>query len=78
MWVIVLSALIAHTGWHWMTERGAAFLAYDVTVPAFDLALAADLLRWGALALVVAGAAWGLREGARWWAERTAERAPSG
>ncbi len=67
IWVIVLSALIAHTGWHWMTERGAAFLAYDLPLPAWDLALAADLLRWLMLALIVAGAAWALKGGVRWW-----------
>lgn len=67
MWVIVLSALIAHTGWHWMTERGAAFLAYDIAMPVFDLAFAAALMRWLMLALIVAGAAWALREGVRWW-----------
>lgn len=67
MWVIVLSALIMHTSWHWMTERGSAFLAYDLTMPVIDLAFAASLMRWGMLALIVAGAAWGLREGVRWW-----------
>ncbi|HKK93689.1 MAG TPA: HupE/UreJ family protein [Longimicrobiales bacterium] len=75
MAVIVLSALVGHTGWHWMTERGAAFLAYDLTLPAFDLAFAAQLLRWLMLALIVAGAAWGLREGVRWWGGWTAGRA---
>ena len=24
---IVLSAIVAHTGWHWMTERGASWRA---------------------------------------------------
>lgn len=67
MWVIVLSALIAHTGWHWMTERGTAFLAYDVALPVWDLALAAELMRWLMLGLIVAGAAWALRAGVRWW-----------
>lgn len=71
MWVIVLSALVGHTGWHWMTERGAAFLSYDLTLPVLDLAFAAELLRWGMLTLVVAGAALGLREGVRWWGSWT-------
>ena len=70
MWVIVLSALIAHTGWHWMTERGAAFLAYDITPPVLNLAFGATLVRWLMLALIVAGAAWALREGVRWWGDR--------
>lgn len=73
MWVIVLSALIAHTGWHWMTERGAAFIAYDITMPIFDLAFAAGLMRWLMLALIVAGAAWALKAGVQWWDERAPE-----
>ncbi len=70
MWVIVLSALIAHTGWHWMTERGSAFLAYEISPPVVDLAFGATLLRWLMLALIVAGAALALREGVRWWGTR--------
>jgi hypothetical protein len=27
---IVLSALLAHSGWHWMSERAAAFAQYDI------------------------------------------------
>ncbi len=67
MWVIILSALIAHTGWHWMTERGAAFLAYDLSAPAFTMSVSAALLRWALLALIVAGAAWLLRMGVQRW-----------
>ncbi|WP_420450000.1 HupE/UreJ family protein [Candidatus Palauibacter sp.] len=55
---IIGSALLAHTGWHWMTDRGSDLLAYRFTWPAFDGALAAALMRWGALALIVVGAAW--------------------
>jgi hypothetical protein len=48
---ILLSALIAHTGWHWMTERYSAFSQYNVTVPDFTPAFIAELLRY-AMALV--------------------------
>jgi hypothetical protein len=77
MWVIVLSALIAHTGWHWMTERGAAFLAYDIPTPVFDLLFAAEMMRWLMLGLIVAGAAWALKEGVRWWGGWTGIPTPS-
>lgn len=56
--VVVLSALVAHTGWHWMTERGAAALAYDVRWPALDAAFVAMAMRWGMVALVAVGVAW--------------------
>ncbi len=59
--VIVLSAFVAHTGWHWMTARGSVLLQYDFAWPAPDAALAAALMRWAALVLIAGGAAWGLR-----------------
>ncbi|HIN77497.1 MAG TPA: HupE/UreJ family protein, partial [Gemmatimonadetes bacterium] len=31
--IVVLSALLAHTGWHWMTERGGQLLQYDFRAP---------------------------------------------
>ena len=58
---IVLSAFLAHTGWHWMTERGAELLQYDFRVPVMDSGFAATLLRWILLALIIVGAVWILR-----------------
>ena len=55
---IVVSVLVGHTAWHWMTARGADLMAYDVRLPALDLFLLADAMRWGALALLTVGAAW--------------------
>lgn len=57
---ILLSALVAHTAWHWMTERGSALVQYDIRAPAMDLALLASVMRWAALLLIAAGAAWAL------------------
>ncbi|MBT8337185.1 MAG: HupE/UreJ family protein [Gemmatimonadetes bacterium] len=56
--IIVVSVLVAHTAWHWMFERGATFLAYDVRLPVADADFAAAALRWAFLALVSLGAAW--------------------
>ncbi len=61
MGTIVLSAFLAHTGWHWMIERGAALLQYQFSVPLMNLALAATLLRWVMLGLIIVGAVWILR-----------------
>ena len=44
--VIILSVLVGHTGWHWMTERGGQLLRYDFSLPVLDAAFAATLLRW--------------------------------
>jgi hypothetical protein len=61
MGTIVLSALVAHTGWHWMITRGAALLEYQFTAPALSLMLVATLLRWLMLALIIVGTAWLLK-----------------
>ncbi len=58
---VILSALIAHTGWHWMTERGSQLMLYQFQAPVLDLAFFAWLVRWIMLAVIVAGAAWLLR-----------------
>jgi hypothetical protein len=56
MGVIILSALIAHTAWHWMTERFDEFAQHQITIPAFNLSLVASLMRWAILALILFGA----------------------
>jgi HupE/UreJ protein len=56
MGTILLSAIVAHTGWHWMIERGARLSQYDW--PALDAAFAAASLRWLIAALIVAGMSW--------------------
>ncbi len=58
MGTIILSAIVAHTGWHWMTERGEALMQYRFTLPAFDAAFMADVLRWLMLALIAGGLWW--------------------
>ena len=60
MATIVLSALLAHSGWHWMTDRASDLTAYQYTLPAFDAALAASLIRWLMLLMIIAGTVWGL------------------
>jgi HupE / UreJ protein len=53
--VIVLSALVGHTGWHWMTER--ADVLWKTDWPRLDAAALATLARWTAGLLLAAGAA---------------------
>ena len=54
MGTIILSALVAHTGWHWMMERGAILGRFQP--PAFDAAFLAGALRWLIAILLLAGA----------------------
>jgi hypothetical protein len=55
---IVVSALVAHTVWHWMTERGSRLAQYPFAWPVFDLAFLDLLLRWAMLAVGLAGITW--------------------
>jgi mono/diheme cytochrome c family protein len=56
--LLVLSALVAHESWHWMTERFGVLRAYRFTWPAFDLALLAVVLRGGMLLLMIIAVLW--------------------
>ncbi|MEM7414036.1 MAG: HupE/UreJ family protein [Gemmatimonadota bacterium] len=78
MGVVVLSALLAHTGWHWMLERGGDLLQYDVRFTGMSGAI---VVRWIGLALVVAVMLAALRFVFRRWDGRTApevEEEPTG
>jgi hypothetical protein len=52
--VIILSALIAHTGWHWMIDRGDVL--WKTEWPRLDAASVVVLARWVAGVLLAAGA----------------------
>jgi hypothetical protein len=56
--IIVLSALVAHTAWHWMGDRFADLRQFEFTLPALDAAFMAGLLRAVMLLLIAGGAAW--------------------
>jgi hypothetical protein len=53
---IVVSALVAHTAWHWMTERGSGLGGFGW--PAMDAVLLLTLVRWMLAAVIVAGLIW--------------------
>lgn len=53
---IILSAFVAHTAWHWTTERAEHLGQF--TAPAVDAATLALALRWLMVVVVVAGAWW--------------------
>jgi hypothetical protein len=55
---IILSALVTHTGWHWMTDRAAVLRQYEFQWPAFDVALLASIIGWLLVILIFAGLSW--------------------
>jgi hypothetical protein len=58
MGTIVLSALVAHTAWHWMLERGTALRAYQLAWPALDASFIASAMRLMVVAIVALLAMW--------------------
>ena len=58
---IVLSAFVAHTAWHWLTERWSVLARFDPQWPDLDTAFLAALLRWAMLAVLVVLAGWIVR-----------------
>ncbi|HEX8946143.1 MAG TPA: HupE/UreJ family protein [Gemmatimonadaceae bacterium] len=62
MGTIILSAIVAHTAWHWMLDRGAILREYRVQWPALDLAFLASAMRALMLVLIVVAAGWAMYE----------------
>jgi hypothetical protein len=58
MGAIILSALVAHTAWHWMTERWGVLSQFHLQWPALTDALLASAIRWLMLLIALAGVAW--------------------
>ena len=79
MGVVLLSAIIANTGWDWFLERGGELIQYDFAPPVLDALFVAALLRWLLLGVIVVGALWGLRGLYGWVGRRygTGDPAPS-
>jgi hypothetical protein len=58
---IVVSVLVAHTGWHWFTDRAGVAGQFRFEWPAADAAALAAGMRVMAAAMLVAGAVWLVR-----------------
>lgn len=65
--IIILSALVAHTGWHWMLDRGEALLKFPL--PPMDAAAWAGLLRWLIAILLLSAVLWLISRRLRRWLE---------
>ncbi|HEY2852297.1 MAG TPA: HupE/UreJ family protein [Gemmatimonadaceae bacterium] len=65
MGTILLSALVAHTAWHWMIDRGAVLRQYHIQWPTFDAEFALSAMRALMLLLIIIGLGWLLSGGMR-------------
>jgi len=54
--IIVLSALVAHTAWHWMLDRGSELAKFPL--PTLDAAFLASLMRGMLAVLILVAAVW--------------------
>jgi len=63
--IIILSAFIAHSAWHWVVDRGKTIGEYDFTMPAMDAAFAASAMRGAIVAVIAVAAAWAMWEAIR-------------
>ncbi|HYM24301.1 MAG TPA: HupE/UreJ family protein [Vicinamibacterales bacterium] len=58
MGTIILSAIVAHTAWHWMTDRYAALRLYRFEWPAIDALFWVAVMRWAMIAVAAGGLYW--------------------
>ena len=73
---IIMSALVAHTAWHWMIDRGERLRQFRFTWPVLDAATIAAAMRWGVLILLLLAAAWLLFGFQKRLSSRRAEEEP--
>lgn len=55
---IILSALVAHTGWHWMLDRGEQLRQFRFVWPTLTAGMMATAIHWLMLMLSVGAMAW--------------------
>jgi hypothetical protein len=58
MGTIILSALVAHTGWHWMIDRGSQLSQFRWQWPVITAAMLVSLMRWTMAVVFLAGLLW--------------------
>lgn len=65
MGIIILSTIVAHTAWHWMTERWATLSRFPF--PVLDAPAVASLMRWAIAAILTALFLWWVSGIVRRW-----------
>jgi len=70
MGVIILSAIVAHTSWHWMLDRGHVLAQFRFEWPALTAASLASAARWLMAFLLLGGVLWFLQKTFQRLAER--------
>jgi len=55
---ILLSALVAHSGWHWMSDRASQLSEYSFNWSMIGYAFSVSMIRWLMLLVVIATTLW--------------------
>ena len=55
---IILSAIVAHTSWHWLTDRYQVLRQYRIAWPEIDALFLVSAMRWAMVLVAMAGAYW--------------------
>jgi hypothetical protein len=58
MGTIIVSALIAHTAWHWMIDRGSQLQKFPLRWPDLTPAFFVSLMHWAMVGVLLAGLLW--------------------
>ena len=58
MGTIILSALVAHTAWHWMIDRWGVLRQFPFPRPVVNAAFLATAMRWAMVVVALAGLVW--------------------
>jgi hypothetical protein len=58
MGTIILSALVAHTAWHWMIDRWGVLRQFPFPRPVVNAAFLATAMRWAMVMVALAGLVW--------------------
>ena len=74
--IVILSAFVAHTGWHWVTERAEKLLQFRFST--LDAAFLASTMRGMIAVLVVTAAVWASSAVLRRWTSSTDRISASG
>jgi HupE / UreJ protein len=56
--IVIMSTLVAHTAWHWMSERWSVLRQFRFEWPALDLAFWAAAMRWAMIAVALYAVYW--------------------
>jgi hypothetical protein len=56
--IIIMSAVVAHSAWHWMAERWTTLMGYTINAPELNRAFYAGLTKWAILMVVALAALW--------------------